>query len=386
MKIKNIEKAAARIRKAAEDKEQIIIFADSDLDGTASATILKETIDNLSGRNHLKTAVFFPKRKEEGYGLNEKALDMILSRFKKGGLLITLDCGITNFEEVKRAGKNGLAVVIVDHHQPIGALPEADIVVDPKQKGETHVFKEYANAGITFRLAEEILKEEMPSLLKESFLELTALATISDMMTETEENKEFIIQGLANIENSERPAFKAIFSFVRPDDFNSKRDWISKVNSALNSSKMEGHTVVAYSFLIESDLEKAKTMAKELLEESDQKHREISALVDEITRKSLKGSLIFEGSPEWNIEYLGAVASRLCSRFEKPVFLHQKYEEFSRGTVRVPKGKDAVKAMESCKDLLGTFGGHPPAAGFTIENKNVEKFKKCLLDYFDGMK
>jgi len=356
------------------------------LDGTASATILKETIDNLLGRNHLKTAVFFPKRKEEGYGLNDKALDVIISQFKKGGLLITLDCGITNFEEVKKAGKNGFTVIIVDHHQPIGGLPEADIIVDPKQQEETRVFKEYANAGITFKLAEEILKEEMPSLLRESFLELTALATISDMMIETEENKEFIIQGLATIENSERPAFKALFSFLSPDDFNSKRDWISKVNSALNSSKMDGHIMAVYSFLIESDLEKAKGMARELLEESDQKHREISVLVDEITRKSLNGSLIFEGSPDWNIEYLGAVASRLCNRFEKPVFLHQKYEEFSRGTVRVPKGKDAVKAMESCKELLRTFGGHPPAAGFTVENKNIEKFKKCLLDYFDGVK
>jgi len=386
MKIKNIEKAAERIRKAAENKEQIIIFADSDLDGTASAVVLKETIDNLLGRNHLKTAVFFPKRREEGYGLNEKALEMIVSRFKEGGLLVTLDCGITNFEEIKKAKGSGFSVIVVDHHQPIGGLPEADIVVDPKQKEDEHVFKEYANAGITFKLAEEILKDEMPSLLRESFLELTALATISDMMSETEDNKEFIIQGLANIENSERPAFKALFSFVNIKDFNSKRDWISKVNSALNSSKMEGHVMAAYSFLIESDPNKARAMAEELLEDSERKHREISALIDEIARKSLNGSLIFEGSPDWNIEYLGAVASRLCNRFEKPIFLHQRYEEFSRGTVRTPKGVDAIKAMESCKDLLRTFGGHPPAAGFTVKNENLEKFKKCLLDYFDGLK
>jgi single-stranded-DNA-specific exonuclease len=386
MKIKNIEKAAERIRKAAENKEQIIIFADSDLDGTASAVVLKETIDNLLGRNHLKTAVFFPKRREEGYGLNEKALEMIVSQFKEGGLLVTLDCGITNFEEIKKARGSGFSVIVVDHHQPIGGLPEADIIVDPKQKEDEHVFKEYANAGITFKLAEEILKDEMPSLLRESFLELTALATISDMMSETEDNKEFIIQGLANIENSERPALKTLFSFVNIKDFNSKRDWISKVNSALNSSKMEGHVMAAYSFLIESDPNKARTMAEELLEDSERKHREISALIDEIARKSLNGSLIFEGSPDWNIEYLGAVASRLCNRFEKPIFLYQRYEEFSRGTVRTPKGVDAIKAMESCKELLRTFGGHPPAAGFTVKNENLEKFKKCLLDYFDGLK
>ncbi len=383
MKIKNSEKAAERIRKAVEDKEQIIIFADSDLDGSASAVILKETIDNLLDKEHLKTAVFFPRRGEEGYGLNEKALAAIVSQFKGKGVIITLDCGITNFEEIKKAKENGFTVIVVDHHQAIGKLPQADIIVDPRQEGETGVFKDYANAGVTFKLAEEILKEKMSPLLRKSFLELVALATISDMMPEVEENKEFIIQGLADIEKSERPAFKSLFFLIKLDNFNSKRDWISKINSVLNSSKMEGHTIAVYSFLTESDYEKAGIMAKELMADSEQKHREITALTDEIGQRILNGSLIFDGSPDWNIEYLGAVASRLCNRFERPVFLYQKYEEFSRGTVRVPKGMDAVKAMENCQELLVTFGGHPPAAGFTVENKNLERFKQCLLDYFD---
>ncbi len=294
-----------------------------------------------------------------------------------------MDCGITNFEEIKKAKENGFTVIVVDHHQAIGKLPQADIIVDPRQEGETGVFKDYANAGVTFKLAEEILKEKMSPLLRKSFLELVALATISDMMPEVEENKEFIIQGLADIEKSERPAFKSLFFLIKLDNFNSKRDWISKINSVLNSSKMEGHTIAVYSFLTESDYEKAGIMAKELMADSEQKHREITALTDEIGQRILNGSLIFDGSPDWNIEYLGAVASRLCNRFERPVFLYQKYEEFSRGTVRVPKGMDAVKAMENCQELLVTFGGHPPAAGFTVENKNLERFKQCLLDYFD---
>jgi len=173
MKIKNSEKAAERIRKAVEDKEQIIIFADSDLDGSASAVILKETIDNLLDKEHLKQ-LFFPRRGEEGYGLNEKALAAIVSQFKGKGVIITLDCGITNFEEIKKAKENGFTVIVVDHHQAIGKLPQADIIVDPKQEGETGVFKDYANAGVTFKLAEEILKEKMSPLLRKSFLELVS--------------------------------------------------------------------------------------------------------------------------------------------------------------------------------------------------------------------
>lgn len=380
MKIKNIEKASQRIKKAVENNEQIIIFADSDLDGAASATILKETIDNL---NYSKTKVLFPDRRKEGYGLNKDVLEIITSEFDKG-LLITLDCGITNYEEVKIAKSKGFDVIIIDHHKEVGdKVPEADIIVNPKQKTDDYPFKEYANAGITFLLARETLGENMSLLLKESFLELTALATISDMMIEIEDNKEFIIQGLSSIEKSERPALKAIMSFLRK--FNSKRDMVAKINSILNSARINDHVIASYLLLTESDLEKAKIIAKDLIEETESKHREINALTDEIKNNFLNNSLnlIFAGSPQWEIEYLGSVASRLCNYFDKPVFIYQKYDQLSRGTVRVPKKYDAVKAMEKCSQLLKTFGGHAPAAGFTIRNENLSKFEQCLLEYFE---
>lgn len=379
MKIKNIDKAAERIKKATIEKEQIIIFADSDLDGAASATILKETIDNL---NYSCSAVLFPDRRREGYGLNKDVLEIIFSKFEKG-LLITLDCGITNYEEVKIAKEKGFDIIIVDHHKEVGdKLPEADIIVNPKQKADESLFKEYANAGVTFRLSEEILGENMSKMLKESFLELVALATISDMMIETEDNKEFIIQGLLNIENSERPALKAIMSFL--GEFKSKRDMIAKINSVLNSARINDHIIASYLLLTESSLDKAKIIARELIEETESKHREIDALTENIKNKFLnnQSEIIFDGSPNWEIEYLGSVASRLCNYFNKPIFIYQKYENLSRGTVRVPKTQDAVKAMESCKELLKTFGGHAPAAGFTIKNENIEKFEKCLVEYF----
>jgi len=382
MIMKNIDKASERIKKAAHGNEQIIVFADSDLDGAASAVILKETIDNL---NYSKTVVLFPDRKKEGYGLNKDVLEIILSKFKKG-LLITLDCGITNYEEVKTAKQRGFDVVIIDHHKEIGdKLPEADIIVDPKQKGDDCPFKEYANAGITYLLAEEILGSNMPNMLKESFLELVALATISDMMIEIEDNKEFIIQGLSTLEKSERPALKALMHFLDKEKFKSKRDMVAKMNSVLNSARINDHVMASYLLLIEPSMEKAGIMTKDLLEETEAKHREINALADEIktmfSRSSLK--IVFAGSSKWNIEYLGAVASRLCNNFEKPVFIYQKYEEISRGTVRVPKKYDAVKAMETCSKLLETFGGHAPAAGFTIKNENIARFEQCLLEYFE---
>ncbi len=381
MKIKNIEKAAKRIIKAVNQKETIIIYGDSDLDGISSMVILKETIDNISKFNNV--LAFSPVR-NEGHGLSFQTLDFIKSK-ANSGLIITLDCGITNFEEIKEAKESGFSVIVIDHHRPLENIPEADIVVAPKQKGDETTFKEYANVGLTFKLAKEILKEKMSPMLEQSFLELVALGTISDMMIEEGENKEWIEKGLESIQMSQRPAIRVIFSILNPMNFSSKRDMVSKVNSALNSSSIDGHIHKAYLFLLESDFDKALETAKDLIEESNTKQKEVASLTEELIEKISKedSSIIFEGSYVWKGEYLGAVASRLSNYFDKPVFLYKKGEKISRGTVRMPKGMDAVKAMDSCKELLITFGGHAPAAGFTVDNSNIDKFEKCLKNYFE---
>ena len=393
LKIKNIDKAAERIRKAVLNNEQIIIYGDSDLDGISSMVIVKESIDNLisllaKDKKELFPTVlaFSPERKTEGYGLNDKALAFIKSKASKG-LIVTLDCGITNFKEIEDAKNSGFSVVVIDHHKAIGGIPEAaEIVVDPKQPDDDYPFKEYANVGIAFKLSEELLGDKLSPMLRDSFLELTALATISDMMPEVGENEEWIKEGLEKIEYSQRPAIRAIFSFLNPMDFGSKRDMVSKINSALNSASIENHIPKPYLFLIESDFDKTMVTAQELFEESQQKQREIAVMVNDLIEKismSNNSSIIFEGSHIWEPEFLGAAASRLCNYFDKPVFLYKKGDEFSRGTVRVPKGMDAVQAMESCKELLVTFGGHPPAAGFTVKNSNLFKFEEGLKKYFN---
>ncbi len=390
MKLKNIEKVVKRIEEAITKEEQIILFGDSDMDGVSATVIAKEAISNKAFIMHkkVKMVAYFPDRKKEGYGLNEIVLDYIIDKYPEKGIIITLDCGITNFEEIKKARKEGFYVMVIDHHQPvIDGLPEADIIVDPKQEGDDYPFKDFSNAGLSFKLAEELLGDKMPSLLKDSLLELTAMATIADMMPEREENIDYIYQGLSKIENSQRPILKAFFTILNPQEFTSKRDMIYKINSCFNVANIDSdHVSLLYYVLTENDLEKSKDYARELLEEASRRQLEIHALMDDAKRiidSRLGGKIIFEGSPNWSIEYLGAVASRLTLLYNKPVFIYERYEDFSRGTVRLPKKYDAVKAMESCKELLRTFGGHPPAAGFTVLNENLEKFKAALIDYFN---
>lgn len=389
MKLKNIDKVAKRIEKAIISNERIILFGDSDMDGVSSTVITKEAISNKAFflNKKINLSAYFPDRRKEGYGFNETVSDYILEKYPDKGLIITLDCGITNFNEIKKMKSNGFSVIIIDHHQPVvDGLPLADIIVDPKQEGDAYPFKDFSNAGLAFKLAEELIGGEMPKLLRDSLLELTAMATIADMMPEKEENIDYIYAGLSNIENSQRPILKAFFSILNPQEFNSKKDIVYRINSCFNVPVInEEHVSFLYNVLIEKDLETAKTYARELIEEANRRHQEIVQLLDSVKRviDSKEGDkIIFEGSPAWGIEYLGSITSKITLLYNKPAFIYQKYEDISRGTVRLPKKYDAVKAMESCKKLLITFGGHPPAAGFTIKNENLDKFKNALISYF----
>ncbi|MDD4358328.1 MAG: DHH family phosphoesterase [Candidatus Pacebacteria bacterium] len=385
-KIRNIELAAARIKKAVLDEEQIAIYGDSDMDGVASVTILEEAVCNLASllkKKIPKIIIAFPDRDKEGYGLNERALAFLnKKKGNKKSLLITLDCGITNVKEVEEARKMGFEVIIVDHHKVLDEVPEADIIVDPKHPLDDCYFKEYANAGLTFKLVEEILGDQMSSYLRSTFIELVMLATIADMMAEEEENQKWIYEGLLNINKSQRPAILAFMEILGP--MNSKREFVNRIISVFNTVKMKDHRVITYDFIRTNNFEEAKEKVKEFLQDAEDRQNEIRALTENL-KEELKNDLsnvVFKGSRDYRADYLGAVASRLVGFLGKPVFLYAQKKDLSRGTVRVPKGIDAVKAMDSCKEVLMMYGGHAPAAGFTVKNENLEKFKDCLIKYF----
>ncbi|HOI60127.1 MAG TPA: DHH family phosphoesterase [Candidatus Pacearchaeota archaeon] len=386
-KIRNIEIAASRIKEAVLNEEQIIIYGDSDMDGVASVVILEEAINNLTSilkKDIPQILVAFPDRDNEGYGLNENALAFLNKKRanNKKALLITLDCGITNFKEIEEAKKLGFDVVVVDHHKVLDKIPNADIIVDPKHPEDNYYFKEYSNAGLTFKLVEEILKQNMSSFLRSNFIELVMLATIADMMPEEDENQEWIYEGLANLDKTQRPAILAFKEVL--GSFHSKREFVNKIISVFNTVKMKDHKVITYDFIKSINFEDAKEKVRELIKDTEDRQNEIRALTENLKEhlKIDQSIIIFEGSKQYRADYLGAVASRLVGFFNKPVFLYVQKEDVSRGTVRVPKGIDAVKAMDSCKNLLVTYGGHAPAAGFTLKNENLDQFKDCLIKYF----
>jgi len=379
--IKNLKKTAERISKAIKSKEKIILYGDADLDGTTSVIILEESIKNLGGK---VSKIYFPNREKEGYGLNEKALDYL--KPMAPALLITLDCGIGNFEEVKIAKKIGFEVIIIDHHEVLNEIPKASIVVDPKQKGDKYPFKELANVGIAYRLSQLLLGKKLEGLLKKSFLELTALATLADMMPQVGENKILTEEGLSALSETLRPGLKVFWKLDSIKGPVQIKRIASKMISVLNIAGLKNHLTESYLLLNSPDEKKAKKIVDDLIERSQERYSRIGEITWEVQErilKDIKSPLVFEGDKDWPLILAGAVASRICRDFQKPTFIFRKSETESRGAVRVPKGMNSVKAMESCSKLLKTFGGHPPASGFTVKNENLEKFKECLTKYFN---
>jgi len=381
--IKNLRKVAERIKKAVKRKEKIILYGDADLDGVASVIILKEAIKNLSGptrSGYLISAVYFPDREVEGYGISEKGLNYL----KKiaPALLIALDCGIGNFKEVKIANKFGFEVIIIDHHEVLDELPKASLIVDPKQRGDKYPFKELANAGLSFKLSELLLKGNLTENLRKNFLELVAIATIADMMPREDENKIFIEEGLKSIENSWRPGIRTLFEEKTFNSYLNLNQKISKIISILNIRDVENNFPASFRLLTSPDLEESKKIISRLIEKREIRKQKIIEIIQEIEERIQKGSnpIIFEGDSSWDFTLISSVASIICQRYQKPTFIYKILKDESQGTVRVPAGIDSVALMKKCSKYPITYGGHPLASGFRIKNENLEKFKNCLIE------
>ena len=375
--IKNMAAAAERILEAVKNKERIIVYGDADLDGVTAVIICKESIENLGGK---VAALYFPDRETEGYGITKTALEKLKNLCP--ALIVAVDLGIGNFEEVRIAKKLGFSVVIVDHHEILDGLPQADIVVDPKQPGDEYPFKYFCAAGLAFKLSEMLFKRKMSKNLRESFLELAALATLADMMPREDENRYLIDQGLKNIENSFRPGLRAFFKTdvidAEQDNFNRR---LGKIISVLNIRDVRQGIPAAFHLLTVGSLAEAKELILDFMKINQERREKIRLVTGDIELGILHKDepIIFEGSREWETSLLGTIASIICQKYQKPTFIFKMLKDDCQGTVRSTDEIDSVVLMKKCKDLLITYGGHPKASGFRVKNENLEEFKACLI-------
>jgi len=376
--IKGMRETIDRILQAVENQEKIILFGDADPDGVASVIILKEALEILGNPPEF---VYFPNREKEGYGINRTALSFL--RGKSPAILIALDCGIGNFEEIEIANKMGFEVILIEHHKVLDRLPKASIIVDTEQKDDKYPFKGLCTAGVAYKLAKVMLFEAQKSFEPEKLLELAMIATLSDQMPLVCENQKLIEDGLLSLKYTKRQGLKSLIETCGINDF-SENEVKEKIIPPLASASTKDQKNEAYLLLTEKSYEKTDKIAKSLLKKSKLRKERAREIFEEALLKiddSLP--LIFLGEKDWPLTLTGTIASKLYQKYQKPTFVFKKEKIESQGSVRTPREMDSVKAMNFCSGLLETYGGHSQASGFRIKTENLEKFKICLVDYFN---
>lgn len=376
-----MEQSVERILSALQRTEKIVIYGDYDADGISATATLVEILRRLGG----EVDFFLPSRFNGGYGLHREALGHI----KDGGadLIVTVDCGINDVDEVTYARELGLDLIITDHHKPLEKITGAAAVLNPLQDGCAYPFKHLAGVGIAFKLAAALCErcgEDFPVEL----LDLAALGTVADVVPLLGENRNLTAAGLAAISSFHRPGLKALAeaSDLTIDKINSGTVAFVLVPS-INAAGRLGEAEPAARLLLERDEEKARVLAQRLYRENclrreteQQVLRDAEAAL--LSDPKAAGEMIITLAKEgWHYGIIGIVASRLTERYYRPVVLIALENGIGRGSARSIPGFDITAALAACASHLERFGGHAQAAGLTVAAARVEDLRKDLNRY-----
>lgn len=390
-----IDTAAERINKAIGSEEKICIFGDYDVDGISSTCLLL----NFFQLVNKEAAYRLPNRFKGGYGLNP---DVIKELAEHGiTLLITVDNGSSSKKEIELAAQEGMDVVVCDHHQPSGDMPEPVAHINPWLSDSENVFKNLAGAGVTYKLVWTLcrhfskakkLSDEFRNFMCES-LGLAALGTIADMVPLLEENRVLAKFGLRELEKSRRPGIEKLVDLARKrsgaNGALSTEDVGFGIGPRINAVGRLSDPAYALQLLMTDDRDKAEELLG-VLEKENNKRRKIGAEIFEDVCRRIESEydlntekMIVLGDPSWHPGVLGIVASRIVDRFYRPVFLFSIEGEIARGSARSIKGIHLFKALSSCGELFDRFGGHEMAAGGTLGADRIEELRRALHDFIE---
>ncbi len=375
-----VEKSIKRIKSAIKNNEQIVIFGDYDVDGICGTAILWETLNGLGA----KVMPYIPNRIDEGYGLSQKGISNLKSQISNIGLIITVDNGIVANKAVDYAKKQGIDVIITDHHVPSKSLPKAFSIVHTTL---------LCGAGVAYLLAKEIsnikyqISNKFPntkSETQEAHLELVALATVSDLVPLLGANRTLLKYGLLELQKTKRPGLLALFREAQIDPENigvyeighiiaPRLNAMGRLESAMDSLRL----VCTIN----------KKRAGELALKLGSTNKERQNITEEATLNAKakvrssgaeKDSLLFIYDSSYEQGVIGLVAGKLVEEFYRPSIVLSKGEKYSKASARSVNGFNMIEFIREELDLLVDVGGHPMAAGFTIETDKIPVLEKRL--------
>lgn len=379
---KDMDKACQRIYQAIEQKELITVYADYDADGVSSAVILNSVLTDLGAQVN----VYLPHREKEGYGLNVVAVEEIASNGTK--LIITCDCGVSNNEEVALANSKNVDVIITDHHAMPEKLPEAYAIIHPQAPGETYPFKFLCGGGVSFKLAQALLKhvsnkfELKDRESKEKWLlDMVAISTVADMVPIIGENRTLLKHGLIVLRKTRRVGLQMMFKVagLEPKEINATNIAFA-IAPRINTAGRMDHANQAYYLLIETDEAKAAVMAAKLNDNNSERQKITENIFREAKTLDINqdDKLLVFYKADWSAGLISLAANKLLREYNRPCLVICGEGGKIVGSARSLEGFNITEALTKNKDLLLRFGGHPQAAGFTTTQVNYETLIKNL--------
>ncbi|MFZ5982249.1 MAG: single-stranded-DNA-specific exonuclease RecJ [Patescibacteria group bacterium] len=378
----DMEKAVERISRSKETGERIAIFGDYDADGVTATALLFEALLDLGFE---KPLCYIPERQSEGYGLNGEALAFL----KKEGasLIITVDCGISNAEEVRTAKDLGMEVIITDHHQIPDKLPEALAIINPHLPGCGYGFPDLSGVGVAFKLAMALYQKQEPGKIDQLkwALDLVGIGTVADCVPLVGENRILVRYGLVVLSKTRRAGIKELFQVGRinisENDPADTHKVAFQISPRINAAGRMDHANAAFNLILEKDRVRARTLALELEDKNKERQkiteeivREVSTLAENSFRDKKH---IVAVNPHWSVGLLGLSAGKIAEKYQKPTFLGQEKESGEIvGSFRSIPELNIMEVLRECQDLFLKFGGHAQAAGVSLRKENLEDFYK----------
>lgn len=365
-----------RIKKAIADGEKILILGDYDADGVSSTSLMMYTLRELGA----DVDYYIPNRFTEGYGPNEGALRQ--AKENGFGLIVTVDTGISAVHEAEVAKQLELDFIITDHHEPPPVLPDAYSIVNPKKKHCLYPFKGLAGVGVAFKVAAALFGRT-----PEHLLDIVALGTIADLVPLVEENRLLASKGIKAVGLSEKPGLQALLQIAGVSGKEiTAEDIAFAIGPRLNAAGRLDSADPAVNLLLSKGEEEAKELARDI----DRLNRERQSLVNEMTKDAFQEieqtfspdahRVIIVAKEGWNPGVIGIVASRIVEKYYRPTIVLSIGSESSlaKGSARSIEGFNMFENLSTCRDILPHFGGHPMAAGMTLEVKDVDELRHRL--------
>lgn len=374
-----IDRLKERVEAAIEEKERIIVYGDYDADGVTSTALLVSTLRSL-GAN---CEYYIPNRFEEGYGINEAAIELFAE--ENVGLMITVDTGIANIDEVSYANDLGIDVIITDHHEVQEELPPAYAIIHPALSPD-YSFKLLAGVGIAWQIAHYLIGEDAYD-----YLDLAAIGTVADLVPLVEENRILVAEGLKRLETTKLVGLQKLLASSNLNDHITERDIGFMIGPRLNAVGRLENASLAVQLLLTEDATEAEAIAEEIEALNNERQKIVRQIVKEADAQvDEDDAFIILADENWHEGVLGIAASRLVNTYHRPVILltQAKNPEEWKGSGRSVPGFNLFESCMKINELFTSFGGHSQAAGMSLQAENLNDIKAFLNEEmktnFDG--